>query len=386
MRRLALVGAVVGCLLMAGALVVRAYDSTGVREEGLSENQASEAANELAINVDTDRVVITLHDAPPLFFPASSDSNSPAVWLDGQLALINSDSLGAFISRGESIENLTDTIPIDLPVPGRQGTVWMEAVWPDPEDGTLYGWYHFEPEDLACYPLTAPTIGAAVSYDGGITWEDRGFLLENGYDPDCGYLNDWFVGGNGDFAVILDVNQEYLYFIYSNYLGTPEEVGVAIARSELKDRGQPGTVWKYYRGEWGEPGLGGRSTAIFRSRTGWQGPGVDAFWGPSVHWNSYLGAYVALLNRATDAQWTSGGVHISFSRDLLNWTMPEEILQTPQWYPQVIGLDEGGTDSAAGKVMRVFVGGLSTWFLEFSKFPQEVHDPQADRHDAAPVN
>jgi len=322
-----------------------------------------------AVHLSQGPVELKIYAAGPAQFPAGVDSNSPAFWRDGLLHVINSDPAGAHLSRGENADSLADPVPVELPVPQRPGMVWMEAVWQDPESDLLYGWYHFEPADLPCPERTAPIIGAAVSKDGGLTWEDRGFVLENGYPEDCSYQIDWFVGGNGDFSVVLDRESGYFYFLFSNYIGAPEEMGVGVARSAFDDRGQPGTVWKYYRGAWDEPGLGGRATAVFRSSTGWQGPNIDAFWGPSVHWNEYLGTYVVLLNRAKDANWGQDGIYIAFSRDVVNWTEPEKIFEANDWYPQVIGLGQAGTDSLAGRFMRVYVGGLSTFILEFARVP-----------------
>ena len=300
-------------------------------------------------------------------FPSWVDSNSPAVWSENVLSVFNSSPDGAFLTRGESTEALSERRAIDLPLPERPGTVWIEAVWRDPSDGTLYGWYHFEPADLPCYPLTAPLIGAAVSYDGGASWEDRGFVIENGFGYDCSYNNGYFVGGNGDFTVIVGPEGRYFYFLFSNYIGPADEIGVNLARSAIEDRGQPGTVTKYYRGGWDEPGLGGRATAIFTSSTGWRGPRVEAFWGPSVHWNAYLGSYVALLNHTNGRNWEQEGIYIVFSRDLVTWTTPEKVLKSNDWYPQVMGMGAAGTDSAAGRFMRVYVGGVSTFLLEFTR-------------------
>jgi hypothetical protein len=314
-----------------------------------------------------EQVQVRVYESTEARFAELVDSNSPAFWVDGRLRVINSSPFGSFLSEGENVEQLADPVPVHLPIPERPGTVWMEAVWQDAASSLLYGWYHFEPADLDCFPLTAPIIGAAISRDGGLTWEDRGFVIDNGYDYDCAFQNDYFVGGSGDFSVILGPDGEYFYFLFSNYMGTPEEVGVAVARSKRIDFGTPGTVWKLYRGAWTEPGIGGRSSAIFRSTTGWQGPQVDAFWGPSVHWNSFLGKYVALINRANDQFWGQEGVYLSFSTDLMNWTEPEKILESNDWYPQVIGLGQDGTDTVAGRYVRVFVGGLSTFILEFSK-------------------
>jgi hypothetical protein len=305
-----------------------------------------------------------LVDAPFAQLPAIVDSNSPAFWSDdGLLHLFNSAWAETYRSSGDDVENLTEPILVQLPVTERPGTVWLEAIWRDPEDLTLYGWYHLEPSDLPCQ--TAPVIGAAVSFDDGLTWEDRGSVLDSGYEIDCGYDNGYFVGGNGDFSVVVGPAGLYFYFIFSNYAGPREEQGVAVARGTYDGRGQPGTVLKYYQGAWSEPGIGGKATAVLRSTTGWKGPRVESFWGPSVHWNPFLGLYVSLLNHTDGEFWAQEGVYISFSYDLLAWTRPVKILNSNDWYPQIVGLSPYATDSLAAQSMRLYVGGVSAYVLEF---------------------
>ena len=245
----------------------------------------------------------------------------------------------------------------------RPGGRWIEAVWQDPTSQTLYGWYHFEPSDLPCQ--TAPLIGAALSRDGGRTWIDRGPVLENPYGIDCTYDNGFFTGGSGDFHVIPDQQHGYFYFLFSNYAGPIAQQGVAIARSRFADRGQPGTVFKLHNGAWTEPGLGGHVTPIFASSTGWKGPRVEAFWGPSAHWNEYLQEYVALLNHTDGEVWQQEGIYLTTSANLIDWTPPQKILDSEVWYPQVLGIGPRGTDTLAGKTSRLYIAGESTYALEF---------------------
>ena len=120
---------------------------------------------------------------------------------------------------------------------------------------------HFEPADLIC--LTAPIIGAAISYDYGMTWEDRGPIIEPSNGLDCDYDNGYFSGGNGDFSVLPGRGGKYFYFLFTSYAGPSEAQGIGIARSLIADRGQPGTVFKYYGNAWNEPALGGRFTPLF---------------------------------------------------------------------------------------------------------------------------
>ena len=307
---------------------------------------------------------VDLVEATRAEFPESVDSNSPAFWDNGTLMVFNSTSFGTYRSGGDSLEDLADPIAVQLPEPSRPGAVWLEAVWLDADSSVLYGWYHFEPADLDC--LTAPIIGAAVSFDYGITWEDHGFIIENGYPIECDYENGFVAGGNGDFSVIVGPDQ-YFYFLFSNYVGPLVEQGIAIARSSFQDKGQPGTVAKFYQNGWTEPGIGGAATAIFPSSTGWKGPFVDAYWGPSVHWNTYLGSYMALLNHTEGEDYSQEGVYVTYSWDLVTWSRPEKLLDTTDWYPQVMGLGPGESDSIAGQRMRLYVSGMSDYILEFRR-------------------
>jgi hypothetical protein len=308
---------------------------------------------------------VELKSASLQSFPWFIDSNSPAFWVDGVLYLFNSmDGFQTFRSSGPSVSQLSGLAQIQLPIPERPGKVWLEAVWYDAEAKVLYGWYHFEPTTLLC--LTAPAIGAAASYDLGLTWENRGFIVENAYDIDCDYDNGYFSGGSGDLSVVLAPDRSYFYFFFSTYSGPLEEQGVAMARSRFSERGQPGTLLNYYQGEWTEPSLGGKATSLFPSSTGWMGPEVEAFWGPSVHWNTYLQRYVMLVNHAGGIGFEQEGIYISFSRDLGQWSLPQKLIDGGGWYPQVLGLASGETDSFAGQTSRFYQARLSCYSLEFS--------------------
>jgi hypothetical protein len=306
--------------------------------------------------------VLELTPAAPLQFPRLVDSNSPAFWSGDQLIVFNSLAWPAR-TAGKDPQSLLETSDVDLIDPLTEGGYWLESVWKDESDGVLYGWYHQEPANVGC--LTAPFIGAALSFDDGLTWVDMGPLLQSGANVDCSFDNGYFTGGHGDFSVILDQESEYFYFLFTDYGADQQDQGVSVARSAFADRGQPGTVYKYYEGEWSEPGIGGRSTPVLARGTGWQGPFVDEFWGPSVHWNTFLNRYVVLLNRTQGFGWDQEGVYIAFSRDLLAWTEPEKIVNSTAWYPQVLGLSPGETDTIAGAEARLFVGGISVFVVRF---------------------
>ncbi|HEX5141490.1 MAG TPA: hypothetical protein VFX19_11135 [Dehalococcoidia bacterium] len=324
---------------------------------------ASEASAQLDIGLG-ETAVAELQEVPLFHFPGLVDSNSPLAWIGDKLVAFNSRAWPTF-SYGADLADLSPPESVEMYEQNGDGGRWFEAVWLDPESSILYGWYHREPDDLSC--LTAPVIGAAISYDYGATWLDQGTVLEDPYPLDCDYENGYFSGGNGDFSVIVDTESQYFYFLYSNYGGPLYEQGIGIARSAFADRGQPGTAYKWDGVGWDQPGIGGVTYAVIPAATSWAGPDVDAFWGPSVHWNTYLQRYVALLNRSSGPEWAQEGVYVSFSSDLLTWTIPHKLLDTNSWYPQVVGEDPGDTDTLAGQASRLFVGGISVYALEFVK-------------------
>ena len=313
---------------------------------------------------------VTISPSPTIAFPAPADSNSPALWSGGELLLYNSTGIVPIRSTGSNQFQLSRSQPVVLG-PSIHRPYWIESTWVD-DDGSIFAWYHHEPQGVCGkLSLTAPEIGALWSRDGGMSFIDLGIILQSGYAPDCSAQNGYFAGGHGDFSVILGKNRRFLYFLFSNYSGPAESQGVVTARLPLERRSSPyGAVQKYYQGQWLEPGIGGRVTAIFPANVSWSRPDTDSFWGPSVHWNSYLQTFVMLLNRACCTPgWPQEGVYISFNPGLSNpgnWTAPKRILDAYGWYPQVLGFGPEGTDKFAGKRSRLYVGGMSDWVIEFN--------------------
>ncbi|MGH9666901.1 MAG: hypothetical protein ACRD9L_20960, partial [Bryobacteraceae bacterium] len=314
---------------------------------------------------------VQLQPAQTLTFPSDTDSNSPALWSNRQLVLYNSTGIGPVRSTGSGQSHLGDLEWVVLG-PSTHVPYWIEATWTD-SDGNIFAWYHHEPRGICgALPLTAPQIGALVSRDGGRSFSDLGIVLESGYPVDCSAQNGYFAGGHGDFTVIQGRNLDYLYFLFSNYSGPLEAQGVAVARMPLDRRYNPfGAVEKYYEGDWLEPGVGGRVTPIFPATVAWAAANADSFWGPSVHWNTFLNKFVMLLNRSCCSPgWPQEGVYVSFNGTLSDpqgWTAPVKILDDAGWYPQVLGLGPGRTDKLAGRVARLYVYGVSSWEIVFEK-------------------
>jgi hypothetical protein len=331
----------------------------------------------------------TLIPAPTVLLSNQADSNSPAVWqmVNGRVLLFVTTSFGGWPTRhsGTQLSTLTSRGAVEFVQRPPHG-VWFEAIVPD-VDGTWYGYYHNEIPAEICGDTrrTIPRIGAARSTDAGATWEDLGVILEapRGWH-DCQSANYYFVGGVGDFSVALDHEEKDLYFFISQYGNRNWTQGVSVARMAWADRDAPqGRVSVWWRGSAWIPSRRSRNsedpaytysvgTPIYRAVDGWHdGPDVDAFWGPSVHWNTYLEQWVMLLNRARDTDWEPEGIYVAFSTSLSDptaWSTPQRLITGGAWYPQVIGLETAvGSDRIAGERARFFLNGRSNYIIQFAR-------------------
>lgn len=327
----------------------------------------------------------------PLELTGEVDSNSPALWMrvGGRQTLFVMTSFAGKPSTafGRDAWSLGRAEPVVLdPWPG--GGVWMEAIVAD-DAGTWYGYYHNELAAEVCASPTKviPRIGAARSRDRGRTWESLGVILEAPpLTHDCTTTNTYFVGGVGDLSVQLDPESQDLYFFYSTYLRTERLQGVAVGRLAWADRDEPaGKLMVWQQSRWMaassfNPGKGMQrrwiypaAIPIFPAGDSWHDEDriVDAFWGPSVHWNTHLERYVMLLNRARDDNFQQEGIYVSFAPSLDDprlWSAPVKLLNEGKWYPQVMGLDVGsGTDKVAGEWGRFFMSGVSQHLIHFIK-------------------
>jgi len=303
------------------------------------------------------------------------DCNSPLHWDNKGNLHVFTSVRHPFRSTGRNLYDLTP-VSTRTTINHRQGVVggkWLEATYYE-SDGALYGWYHNEPEEVCSNDqhLSAPRIGAMVSYDEGLTWQDLGIILEAPQGSlDCETRNYYFAGGNGDFSVILDNEKRYFYFFISTYNREVEEQGVSIARMSYEDRNNPiGKVWKWRDGQWNEPGLGGRVAPIFGVAKDWRREDPDAYWGPSIHYNTYLNMFVIVMNRAVNKYWLQEGVYITYNYDLADpqgWSEPERLPIDPltMAYPQIVGVEKGETDKLAGRSARLFLLGQSKWEITF---------------------
>jgi hypothetical protein len=323
-----------------------------------------------------------------LDMPGAVDSNVPMTWalVEGRLQLFATTSWGGIpaLLGGDALdrmERILDAVTI-APHPG--DGVWIEAIVPD-AGGAWYGYYHHEQPASRCdrADRQIPRIGAARSTDGGRTWDDLGIVLEASPSSDaCRSTNRFVLGGVGDVSALLDPESRDLYLFFSQYVRDPAAQGVAVARLAWADRDQPaGKIMIWQDGVWlpaSRPDDESRweypiGTPLVAARRAWHdgNQDVEAFWGPSIHWNTYLERYVMLLNQSRNESFDNEGIYIAYAATLDDpgaWTAPRKLMSGGGWYPQVAGLEAGiGTDKVAGQRARFFLTGRSEQMIEFER-------------------
>jgi hypothetical protein len=316
--------------------------------------------------------------ASRLQLPGDVDSNNPAIWslVDGVQRLFVISSWGGVATRssGPTLASLRLEGPVGFSKHPGHG-VWIESVVPD-DTGTWYAYYHHERSADACgrSDRQLPRIGALRSPDRGVSWHDLGIILDAPAGSDaCGSANRFVLGGVGDVTAALDADKQDVYLYFSQYSRDPSTQGVAVARLAWAHRDEPvGKMFIWRDGAW-LPGSEVAGTPLVRASQPFHDRSTtsDVFWGPSIHWNTYLDRYVMLLNRAKDDEFNQDGIYVSYSPTLADpsqWTVPVKIMHGGTWYPQVVGTEVGtGTDRHAGKRARFFLTGRSDRVIDFER-------------------
>ena len=246
---------------------------------------------------------------------------------------------------------------------------WIEAIWQEP-DGPLHGWYHGEVLAPGSTELFVPHIGRLVSEDDGLSWRCCGEMLRLPAGlADRSWQNGFLAGGYGDLCVVPDRAGSALYLFFTSYHPDEQAQGVAVLRLPAADPSAAPELWG--PAGWSAHG----STAplpLWPVARGWRHADPDSFWGPAVHYNRALDAYVMLLNRTAGGErdLVQEGIYASLNRELADargWSPPLQVVRGGAWYPQVVGLEDGCGDTEAGALGRFFMAGFSAWEVEFSR-------------------
>ncbi len=237
---------------------------------------------------------------------------------------------------------------------------WTTGIWNDAV-GKFYAIVHVE------YDYAKPRraflwrrrIGLATSTDLGAHWNYEGDILRTNPARRGKPSAQFFDFGCGDTYLFPDRRSGFFYIFYMTAwvkTGSGERIAQAmnVARSPMS-KGMAAGSWKKWNGNgWTEPGLGGAETPVFR--------GADS---ASVHFNSYLGAFVA-LGRDSDARcWIATCPSLAAER----WTRRDYAFpQRFYWYNWAV---DSATNECCeiGQTFRVYssqaaTAGVGSKFME----------------------
>lgn len=231
------------------------------------------------------------------------------------------------------------------------GGAWLYSVFPrTPAD--YLGFYHAEDHEFSGDPqsrfIAWKSIAQATSNDGGRTWSKGGQIITSAQAKP--QRPAW--GGNGDFCVVRDGKKDRWVCFY-------QEGQLCMAVSSDPE-GKPGTWFKFYKGKFQEPGLGGRNSPI---------PALAGLPGgnPSVHFNTFLKKWVMVWHTWFGTPIRPDGLWISTSEDLEDWTNPKILIAAERnervWYPTIIG----STDLEAGQTAQL----CYAWFPDKGRNERE---------------
>ena len=120
---------------------------------------------------------------------------------------------------------------------------------------------------------------------------------------------------------------------------------------------------------WQSAAKGPVARPLWPQQRGWRHADPTGFWGPAVHYNQALDAYVMLLNRTANGagNLVQEGIYLCVNAAIDNpdgWSAPLQLVRGGAWYPQIVGLKDGQGDTIAGSPARFFMSGFSAWEIE----------------------
>jgi hypothetical protein len=251
----------------------------------------------------------------------------------GRVRLLLGARYSTYLVEGTDMQHLT-ALPRLVLSPGDPGEFdngAAEAFAVVRSGAKLYAFYQAEDQEglpantlfgVAGFYLS---IGLAESEDDGDTWVKKGQIIR------CAKPKEWAAdphqGGRGVGLPggLADVSGKYFYIYYTD-LSTPQGgTGgqISVARCSLEDGPPlPGNWKKYFRGDFTEPGLGGKETPIIDLYSSGH---AGARYGRPTYSVS-LKKYVMVFNVNRAKEWADGlppessGIYLALSDDLIKWS------------------------------------------------------------------
>ncbi len=202
--------------------------------------------------------------------------------------------------------------------------------------GTWYAVYHGEDQE------GMPQIGGGIpgfycrvflasSANEGLDWQKLGPVIQSSKPKEWTFFKGQADRGTGDPGLVVDKNKKFVYLYYTEHSRMDNRgVQVCMARAAINENIEKGLVfYKYYNGDFKEPGIGGKETPLFNL------PGGSAAETEEGHvvYSPFLNKYIMTLNIdywqefVLNTGLKKSGIYISYSDDGVAWSDPEMLIK-----------------------------------------------------------
>eukprot|EP00117_Sycon_ciliatum_P020339 scpid85577/ scgid3015/ len=177
---------------------------------------------------------------------------------------------------------------------------WLSAVHWDAAEGVMRGFYHQEWKcNYSHSGYTNMSIAYAESHDRGKTFTKPGHPHNAIITaPNSSSTHICGEGGHG-----MAVRDGYYYIYFRDW----SHFGIGVARATMASGGTPGSWYKYYNGDWTQPGIRGNASRL------------SNITGTSAYYSSSRQRFISVGYWSSD-ETLGRGTRLSYSSDGLHWT------------------------------------------------------------------
>jgi hypothetical protein len=271
---------------------------------------------------------------------------------------------GQMLFEGPRDDPFSKPVSIDIRIEGLPerreefvkpgNAAWIGNVYRDPASGNILAFLHLEFWPHGMERKKYNRMGLAVSRDGGLHFEWCGYIIS----PDLPYerwQSHWYPeapGTNNVGWASYIIRDGWFMVYYQDTEDRPDRAvnGLAVARAPLTEVLQAAaqgrvTPWmKFHRGEFSEPGLGGRFSSLMEPRGYMHGDAA---------WNEYLQKYMLVVRDGKHRE-TSGALLISFSTDGLAWSPWEDLRRDEHLHDYPVIVSDGPDNEVTGQSFWIY--------------------------------
>ncbi|NQT87114.1 hypothetical protein HQ560_10135 [bacterium] len=315
------------------------------------------SAGEVSVTLGERRVILKSGQLGLKYFPDGAVSvleGAP----EAPFRMIVPAGVHTYLVEGKSLTTLTKAVKVLSPGGKGEfdnGYAGISSAYHH-SDGRWYGFYHAEDQEgMPPIPGGIPgfycCVAVAVSEDGGESWRKLAPCLTSSKPKAWTAFPKQTDRGLGEACTAVSREGAHLYAYYTEHSRVDGRgVQICMARAPIADKAAPpgpGAWFKYHKGGFAQPGLGGLDTPVL-SAAGMDG--ADAAF-PHVSYSKALDRYVMVFNINVWKEFVENrglqrsGIYVTYADDGIHWSEPKLLIrdyavartgQSVSWHPAVV--------------------------------------------------